>query len=103
VEWERKEGECMHAFVSLVSAEENFLKQKSRNKWLNLGDGNTAFFLKTVKIRNATNLVKSLKDEDGNTVQDFKQIKQIAINFYQSLLVIPGKDPILRLLKYVPA
>lgn len=86
VDWQRKEKECLHAFVSLASAEVNFLKQKSRNNWLNLGDGTTAFFHKTVKIRNTTNLVKSLKDEHGNTVQDLKQIKQIAVNFYRTLL-----------------
>jgi hypothetical protein len=53
---------------------------------LNLGDGNTTFFHKTIKVRNSSNLVKSLRDEMGNMVQNFNQIKQIAINFYQELL-----------------
>jgi hypothetical protein len=41
---QRRERECVHTLVSLSAAEENFMKQKSRNNWLNLGDGNTAFF-----------------------------------------------------------
>lgn len=58
----RKEKECLHEFVSISSAEEKFLKQKSRNQWLNLGDGNNSYFHKVVKMRNSHNLVKSIKD-----------------------------------------
>jgi hypothetical protein len=78
----RKERECLHHFISISSAEEKFLKQKSRNQWLNLGDGNNAFFHKMVKIRNSSNLIKMLKDDDGNCVSDMQQIKSLAINFY---------------------
>ena len=35
------EKEKNHCFVSLSYAEESFMKQKSRNNWLNLGDQNT--------------------------------------------------------------
>ena len=31
--------------MSLNYAEENFLKQKSKNSWLNLGDQNTGFLI----------------------------------------------------------
>jgi hypothetical protein len=41
---QRKERESLHHYVSISAAKENFLKQKARSKWLNLGDGNTAFF-----------------------------------------------------------
>jgi hypothetical protein len=39
-----------------------------------------------VKIRNSSNLIKILKDDDGNCVSDMQQIKFLAINFYQNLL-----------------
>jgi len=81
-----RERECLHAYISISAAEENFLKQKSRNRWLNLGDGNNAFFHKSVKARNSSNLIKILKDEDGNRVEDINQIKELAIGFYQKLL-----------------
>jgi hypothetical protein len=45
-----KERECLHELVSIIAVEENFMKQKSRNNWLNLGDGNTAFFLRWLKL-----------------------------------------------------
>jgi hypothetical protein len=39
--WLQKERECLHVLIFIAAAEENFFKQKSRNNWLNLGDGNT--------------------------------------------------------------
>jgi hypothetical protein len=43
---QRKEKECLHLLVSLTGTEENFLEQKSRVNWLNLGDENSVFFPK---------------------------------------------------------
>jgi len=83
---QRKERECLHHFIPVSNAEENFLKQKSRNRWLNLGDGNNFFFHNSVKIRNSSNLIKQLKDEKGNCFYDFQQIKELAIEFYQKLI-----------------
>jgi hypothetical protein len=83
---QRKERECLHHFISVSNAEENFLKQKSRNRWLNLGDGNNSFFHNSVKIRNSSNLIKQLKDEKANCFYDFQQIKELAIEFYQKLI-----------------
>jgi hypothetical protein len=44
------------------------------------------FFHNVVKIRNSSNLIKMLKDEEGNYVYDMEKIKSMAIRFYQSLL-----------------
>jgi hypothetical protein len=81
-----REKECLHLFISISSAEDNFLKQKSRNKWLNLGDGNNAFFHNSVKVRNSSNLIKMLKDANGNCVQDVQRIKNLALDFYHKLI-----------------
>jgi hypothetical protein len=78
---QRKER-CLHHFISVSNAEENFLKQKSRNRWLNLGDGNNSFFHNSVKIRNSSNLIKQLKDEKANCFYDFQQIKELAFCSY---------------------
>jgi len=77
----RHEKEWLHAYISLSAAEENFLKQKARNNWLNLGDGNNSFFHNLVKVRNSSNLVKVLKDDAGNKIEDPGQIKNLAIGF----------------------
>jgi hypothetical protein len=37
-------------------------------------------------MRNSHNLVKSIKDAEGNSVEDMEGIKRIVINFYQKLL-----------------
>jgi len=88
----KNEKECLHAYISLTLAEENFLKQKARNNWLNLGDGNTYFFHKSIKLRNAANLVKVLKDDEGNRVEDWEQIKAMAVGYYQKLLGSTNHD-----------
>jgi hypothetical protein len=76
----------MHQFLSLMAVEESFIKQKSWNQWLNLGDNNSVFFHKIVKARNASNLVKMLKDDQANSISDPKLIKEMAIDFYRNLL-----------------
>lgn len=91
-EWLIKEKECLHHYLSLVKAEENFLRQKSRVQWVNLGDGNSAFFHKFVKTRNASNLVKILKDDEGNSFSDPRIIKDMAIEFYRKLLGSSSHD-----------
>lgn len=45
-ECQRREMKCLHHFISI------------RNKWLNLGDGNNAFFHNSIKVRNSSNLIK---------------------------------------------
>lgn len=43
------EKELAAEFVHLRSEEESFLRQKSSNQWLNLGDQNSRFFFQKVK------------------------------------------------------
>uniref|UniRef100_A0A2N9FAP0 Reverse transcriptase domain-containing protein n=1 Tax=Fagus sylvatica TaxID=28930 RepID=A0A2N9FAP0_FAGSY len=61
------EQECLHEFSAAQKAEESFLKQKSHNKWLNLGDQNSRFFHFQVKARQARNAIKCLMDSEGNS------------------------------------
>jgi len=98
---QRKERECLHHFISISNAKENFLKQKSRNRWLNLGDGNNSFFHNSVKIRNSSNLIKQLKDEKANCFYDFQQIKELAIEFNQKLIGSPMCSLKIRLIGYL--
>jgi hypothetical protein len=80
--WLQKERECLHVLISITPAEENFLKQKSQNNWLNLGDGNTAFFHKVVKAQNSFNLIKVLLDVEGTRFTDMQRIKDISLDYY---------------------
>jgi hypothetical protein len=81
-----KERECLHAYVSITKAKESFLKQKARNQWLQLGDQNNSFFHHSLRVQNAKNTITHLWDELGNRVEDVKEIKEVAANYYKKLL-----------------
>jgi hypothetical protein len=81
-----KESKCLHAYMSITKAEEAFLKQKARNRWLKLGDQNTSFFHRSLRVQNARNYITHLWDDNGNRVEDVEQIKQVAVKFYEKLL-----------------
>lgn len=59
--------------------------QKSRNEWLKYGDGNTKFFHMSTLIRRKQNRIESLKDEQGNWVDDKETLKNLATTFYKTL------------------
>ena len=81
----RVEDELLHEYISISSAEEAFFKQKTRNKWLNLGDNNSSYFHCLIKTRQERNTIKCLLDGDGNQVEE-DQIKDLVVDFYQKLL-----------------
>jgi hypothetical protein len=53
---------------------------------LNLGDQNSSYFFKIVKIRASRNLITHLLDDNGDKVVEENQIKQVAVDFYTKLL-----------------
>ncbi len=71
----RVEHECLHELTSILGAEESYLKQKAKNKWLQLGHQNNRFFYNQIKARQARNAIKCLIDSDGNRLEDPAQIK----------------------------
>ena len=72
------EQDCLHEFIAVQRAEEAFLKQKARNKWLTLGDQNNRFFHSQV----SRNAIKSLIDSEGNRLEDPARIKHEVVSFY---------------------
>lgn len=82
----RKENECHHEYLSISKADEAFLKQKSRNQWLNLGEQNNSYFHWIVKVQNSKNVITHLWDVQGRRVEDVEQIRSIAVDYYQKLL-----------------
>lgn len=77
----------MNIYMSINKVEGPFLKQKSRNQWLNLGDHINSYFHRVVKVfRNSKNLIKHMWGEKGKKVEDVEQIKRVAVEFYKKLL-----------------
>lgn len=62
------------------------MRQKSRTLWLQLGDQNTAYFHRQIKVQQAHNYVRSLTDNSGNLVHNVTYIKTVAISYFQDLL-----------------
>ncbi|XP_035830140.1 uncharacterized protein LOC110901221 [Helianthus annuus] len=60
------ESMCVKKYQDALIDEERFLKQKSKQKWLEVGDANTAFFHSAVKCRNHINKIHIIKDTFGN-------------------------------------
>lgn len=66
--------------------EESFLKQKARVCWLALGDSNTAYFHKLVRVHLAKNTIKLLYSNDGRALTTPSDIAHEAVGFYTTLL-----------------
>lgn len=98
----KKENECFHEYISIGKDEEAFLKQKSRNQWLNLGDQNYSFFPRMVKVRNSKNFTKHLRDEKGDKVEEVDRIKRGLrwISIKTCLVQIACNLMILKLVEY---
>ncbi|CAL1376412.1 unnamed protein product [Linum trigynum] len=71
---------------TIRTAEESFLKQKSRDIWLKEGDSNSSYFHRSLKIKNQRNTIRSLINEAGERVVDTKSMSEVALRFYQNLL-----------------
>lgn len=62
------------------------MKQKSRVRWIKLGDLNTNLFFAIVKERTQKKQLRELTSLDGQVLKDPEEIKQEIINFYKSLM-----------------
>ena len=88
------EKRCLKVFQDLACAEEGFLKQKSRIQWIKLGDQNTSFFHKSIKARNARNVIKVITLANGCRIEDPEAIKQEAVAHFQNIMSfdVPSSD-----------
>ncbi|XP_043697496.1 uncharacterized protein LOC122648332 [Telopea speciosissima] len=78
------EKEAKGKLWAALQMEERFLKEKSRVRWLELGDGNN-FFHKSMQSRHNRNHILEVMDQTGNTLTNPKAIKEEAVLFYKKL------------------
>lgn len=86
VELAEEEMELKQQLEKWVLIEESILKQKSRVKWLQLGDANNAYFYACMKNMTAHNQIRRLNTTDGNIAQTEKEVEIEVVKFYQKLL-----------------
>ena len=84
------ERKCLKIYHDLASAEEGFLKQKSRVQWLKLGDQNTSFFHKSIKARNARSMIKVITSGNGCRIDDPLAIKEEVVGYFKNILCVDG-------------
>ncbi|TYK06293.1 RVT_1 domain-containing protein [Cucumis melo var. makuwa] len=73
------------AFRIVVRLEEVSLRQKSKIRWLELGDQNTAFFHRSIHSRMNRNSLLSLVDSDGSRLTSHDGVVQLAVNYFRGL------------------
>ncbi|KAH7865303.1 hypothetical protein Vadar_004905 [Vaccinium darrowii] len=80
------EKDALLKYTELVAAEEDFNHQKSRVKWLALGDQNSKFFHKNVKSHVVRSKILSICDENGIRLDEPVAVKAEILGFYKKLL-----------------
>ncbi|XP_022040599.1 uncharacterized protein LOC110943151 [Helianthus annuus] len=83
------EAHCVKKFWEASLDEERFLKQKAKQKWLEAGDANTAYFHNVVKCRNHINKINIIKDAAGNTYED-TEVSTALVNHFRDFLGSDG-------------
>ncbi|XP_043697153.1 uncharacterized protein LOC122647926, partial [Telopea speciosissima] len=75
-----------------LAIEEKFLREKSRVKHIQLGDGNNSFFHKSMICRQNRKHILEIQGEGGDMVKDSNQIKDEAVSFYKKLFGTDSVD-----------
>ncbi|TYK26658.1 uncharacterized protein E5676_scaffold313G003080 [Cucumis melo var. makuwa] len=76
-------GLSTETFWTAVRLEEASLRQKSRIRWLKLGDQNTAFFHRSVRSRMSRNTLRSLVDSDGTREIGYRELSPVIDDIVQ--------------------
>ncbi|KAL8091704.1 hypothetical protein AgCh_034098 [Apium graveolens] len=69
-----------------LAEEESLFLQKSRVKWMGLGDGNNSFFHQQCKAHWNRNKILVLQDELGTMVHGQQHCADVAVRYFQQLL-----------------
>nr|GEV30575.1 hypothetical protein [Tanacetum cinerariifolium] len=80
-----EEDAYLHAYQDAILMKEILLIQKVKIDWLKLGDANTAYFHKVVKTQTTRNIIDSIMDNNGATI-DGDQVPLAFIDHYTKFL-----------------
>lgn len=75
----REEEELTKEFDVVLEQEEMIWFQKSREKWIVMGERNTKFFHTSTVIRRRRNQIEMLKDDDGRWISNSQDLEKLAI------------------------
>jgi len=80
-----KEEQLFKEFDTILEQEETIWFQKSREKFISLGDRNTTFFHTSTIIRRRRNRIESLKDDEDKWISDKEELERLAVAYYTRL------------------
>ncbi|PWA74759.1 RNA-directed DNA polymerase, eukaryota, Reverse transcriptase zinc-binding domain protein [Artemisia annua] len=81
----QEESSILKEYVEAVKDEEKLLLQKSKVKWLSVGDRNNAFFHKTLKSRQHRGRIEIIHDEAGKKYEGGSVAMQFVEHFQKFL------------------
>lgn len=67
--------------------QEKVFKQKSRDQWVQAGDGNNSYLFALMKAKSANNSISLLVDDQGNHLTKNIDILAEVVRFYKNLIV----------------
>ncbi|KAH0752317.1 hypothetical protein KY285_005465 [Solanum tuberosum] len=81
-----KEDDALKKLEKWSMIEVNIMKQKSRAKWIKLGDSNTKYFSAVMKERSQRKQITQLTSLEGIQLFDQGAIREEVVKFYKGLM-----------------
>ncbi|GAV67467.1 LOW QUALITY PROTEIN: hypothetical protein CFOL_v3_10972, partial [Cephalotus follicularis] len=85
------EKRLLGEYHEACSREEAYLKQKARVNCFNLGDSNSAFFHRAVKLRQARNFIGKIQKAEGNWTRSEEEVGEETVNYFSNLFRNPQR------------
>ncbi|KAK1314810.1 hypothetical protein QJS10_CPA01g01582 [Acorus calamus] len=89
-----QEKEARLNYANLLVEEESFIRQKSRQNSIQLGDSNSAYFYASMAARKARNTLRKVRLQSGEFSDDPKIVMAESIGYYKKLLNNENRVPI---------
>lgn len=91
----RKEEELLKEFEVVLEQEELIWFQKSREKWIVLGERNTTFFHTSTMIRRRRNRIEMLKNDEDRWTSDPLELEELVVTYYKRLYSMADVEPVM--------
>lgn len=82
----QEEAEVYGKWLHVATLEEDFLKQKAKLHWLDIGDKNNKTFQRAIKTRQAQNMIREIRCANGTVVNTHSEVKKEAEEFFSQFL-----------------
>lgn len=90
----RKEADLLSEFDVILEQEEVLWFQKSRERWIALGDRNIKYYHTTTMVRRRKNKIEALKDDDGSWIMQSLELEKLATEYYRKLYSMDDVEPV---------